>query len=337
MRSRPRTARLRSRTIQVRGRAAWTRIHERERNRGHYVCCSWVALLTGRPTNTHPDKVAPSEREAAHVKFQSIALAYAILSSPSRRARYDSTGSTSDSIVDSDGFSWSDFYRAQYADAVSAEAIAKIAAEYKGSEEERADLLAAFDEFEGDMDAVYSEVMLSSVLEDDERFRSIIDAAIKKGEVKAYPKYTKETKKAREARVKAARTEAKEAEEYAKELGVHDKLFGSGDGGSATGKKGKGGSKAAGGSSKNGGEDALAALIRRNQENRASFLDNLAAKYGATPGGSGKKKGKKRGATDEDEDDGEPSEEAFQAAAARLKKNKAAEVEAGSSRKKGKR
>ena len=39
----------------------------------------------------------------------SIAFAYAVLSDPARRKRYDETGSTSESIVDSDGFSWTDF------------------------------------------------------------------------------------------------------------------------------------------------------------------------------------------------------------------------------------
>lgn len=147
------------------------------------------------------------------------------------------------------------------------------------------------------MDKIYETVMLSSVLEDDERFRAIIDEAIAGGDVKAFKKYTNESAKSREARVKQARGEAAEAEQYAKELGVHDKLFG--------GKKNK---------SKKDSEADLAALIRRNQDSRSSFLDNLAEKYGAKPKG----RAKKRVAEDD-----EPDEEAFQAAAARLKKPKA--------------
>jgi DnaJ family protein C protein 9 len=141
------------------------------------------------------------------------------------------------------------------------------------------------------MSKIYESVMVSNVLEDDERFRSIIDNAIASEDVEAYKAYTKESKKSKNARVKAAREEATEAEEYAKELGVHDKLFG--------GKKDKKGNKGKKGSS----EDDLAALIRRNQEGRSGFLDKLAAKYA---GG----------------DDDEPSEEAFQAAAAKLHANK---------------
>ncbi|KAI1813463.1 DnaJ domain-containing protein [Poronia punctata] len=250
----------------------------------------------------HPDKVAEDKKKEAHEKFQSIAFAYAVLSDPARRKRYDETGSTSESIVDSDGFSWSDFYREQFRDAISNDAIEKFAAAYKGSDEERDDILVAYEEHEGNMDGIYETVMLSDVLKDDERFRKIIDDAIASKDVPAFKAYTKESKKSKQARIKAAKDEGAEAEEYAKELGVHDKLFGN-KGGNKKGKK------------KGSPEDDLAALIQRNQSRRADFLDNIAAKYGATT--SAPKKGKKRRA-----EESEPSEEAFEAAAARLTKGK---------------
>ncbi|KAJ8131643.1 hypothetical protein O1611_g1985 [Lasiodiplodia mahajangana] len=246
----------------------------------------------------HPDKVSEDQKQKAHETFQSIAFAYAVLSDPTRRKRYDETGSTSESVVDSDGFSWSDFYREQFRDAISNDAIEKFAAQYKGSDEERDDILVAYEEHEGNMDAIYETVMLSDVLQDDERFRKVIDDAIASKDVPAFKAYTKESKKSRQARIKAAKSEATEAEEYAKEMGIHDKLF--------SNKKGK---------KKESSEDALAALIRRNQQGRESFLDNLAAKYSATP--TTGKRGKKRRV-----EESEPSEEAFQAAAARLKKGK---------------
>ncbi|KAI0553946.1 DnaJ domain-containing protein [Xylaria curta] len=251
----------------------------------------------------HPDKVSEEQKLKAHETFQSIAFAYAVLSDSIRRKRYDETGSTSESIVDSDGFSWSDFYREQFRDAISNDAIERFAAQYKGSDEERDDILIAYEEHEGNMDAIYETVMLSDVLQDDERFRKIIDDAIANKDVPAFKAYTKESKKSRQARIKAAKNEATEAEEYAKELGVHEKLFGA--------KKGNGRGK-----KKESSEDELAALIRRNQQGRESFLDNLAAKYSAATPATGKK-GKKRRV-----EESEPSEEAFQAAAARLKKGK---------------
>lgn len=218
-----------------------------------------------------------------------------------RRKRYDDTGSTSESIVDSDGFSWSDFYREQFRDTVNEDSIAKFAEKYKGSDEEKDDLLISYEENKGDMNMIYETVMLSNPLEDEERFRKVIDEAIAKKDVPAFKAYTHESKKARQTRLNEARKEAGEAEEYAKELGVHDKMFG--------GKKNK---------SKKDSEQDLAALIQGNQRKRdqSSFLDDLAAKY-AGPSGAKKGKGKnsKKRAAEE-----EPSEEAFQAAASRLKK-----------------
>ncbi|KAK7975578.1 hypothetical protein PG989_014041 [Apiospora arundinis] len=259
----------------------------------------------------HPDKATDETKQEATEKFQQIAFAYAVLSDPARRKRYDETGSTSEAIVDAEGFSWTEFYSAQFKDAVSDDAIAKFAAKYKGSDEEKDDLLVAYENNEGDMDAIYETVILSDVLEDDARFRAIIDEAIKSKDVPAFKAYTKETKKSKDARVKAAKGEAAEAEEYAKELGVHDKLFGAGKGSNSTAKKGKK-------SKKDSSEDALAALIRKNQQSREERQDNFFAGLEAKYAG-GSKKGNKR-AHDEEMD--EPPEEAFAAVGARLKKNK---------------
>ena len=60
--------------------------------------------------------MADDKKDEAKVKFQEVAFAYAVLSDPARRKRYDETGSTSEAIVDSDGFSWSEYYRAQFQD-----------------------------------------------------------------------------------------------------------------------------------------------------------------------------------------------------------------------------
>jgi DnaJ family protein C protein 9 len=249
---------------------------------------------------THPDKAPDDKKDEAKEKFQQVAFAYAVLSDPARRKRYDETGSTSEAVVDSEGFSWSDFYREQFRDAISEDAIRQFAEKYKGSDEERADVLAAYEEFEGDMDGVYESVMLSNVLEDDARFRAIIDKAIKKGEVERFDAYAKETKKSKQARVKAAKKEAQEADELAKELGVYEKLRGGGKKKSAK-----------------DAEADLAALIQRNQASRASALDKLAEKYGAVPPKGGK--GKKRGAKELEPD---ISEEQFQAIQADMMKKK---------------
>ena len=239
----------------------------------------------------HPDKASPEVKDEAHKKFQEVAFAYAVLSDEHRRKRYDATGNTQETLDEDDDFDWVDFFRSQTEQLVSGDMIEKIKREYQGSEEERGDVLRAYEEHEGDMDAVYEEVMCSNVLEDDERFRKIIDEAIDGGEVERYGKYAKESKATRKKRTQRAKAEEAEAMELAEELGVKDKLFGTGTK-SAGGKAKKRG--------KEDGEDALKALIQQRQKGRAeNFMDNLEAKYG----GGGKSK---RKALDE------PPEEAFQ-------------------------
>jgi len=166
--------------------------------------------------------------------------------------------------------------------------------------------------------------VMGSTVEDEDRFVALINDAISSREVKATSAWRKAVKdtKGKERRRKAAEKESKEAEELAKELGVHDKLFGS----KAKGGKGKGKGKQDGGDD----EAALRALIQGNQAKRmSSLLDSLEAKYA---GAEAKKSGKKRastggsGAGDEGSSgskrarrkEAEPSEAEFEAMQARL-------------------
>ena len=256
---------------------------------------------------SHPDKVADSEKDAAHARFQEVAFAYAILSDPRRRSRYDATGRTSEVLDDEADFEWINFYRAQFDEVITTASIEKFRGEYQGSEEEKLAVIAAYIEGEGDMEKIYEEVMLSDPLEDEDRFRKWIDDEIEAGRVEAYDAYSKEGKKGRQRRMKAAKKEREEAEEYAKELGVHDKLFGNGEtNGDSPKKKPKKGEEDIGG---------LAALIQqRNKERSKDFFADLEAKYAPK-----KSKKRKSGADEVDE----PPEEAFDRTAKRAKKAKA--------------
>ena len=95
-----------------------------------------------------------------------------MLSDARRRARYDATGRLTDSIAlgdDEDGeFAWSDFYRAQFAEVITEDAVRKFKAEFQGSEEEKLAVLAAYVTCEGDMDFLFEEVMLSDPVADEE-------------------------------------------------------------------------------------------------------------------------------------------------------------------------
>lgn len=249
------------------------------------------------------DKAKSEDKHAAHSKFQEVALAYAVLGDERRRKRYDTTGRTDESLdIDDDLFNWGDFYREQFADVINPDSIAKFISEYKGSDEEREALLAAYTKFKGDMTKIYERIMVSNPAEDDARFREIINEAIESEDVETFEKFTKESKKSIKARITEAAGEGAEAEDLAKELGVHEKLFGK--------TKGKKASK----SSSSGGEDALATLIQGRQKTRSTddFLANLEAKYAPK-----KKAGNKRA-----EPPDEPPEEAFKETAKRAKKAK---------------
>lgn len=249
----------------------------------------------------HPDKAAAEDKEAANTKFQEIAFAYAILSDERRRKRYDLTGRTEESLdLEDDDFDWISYYREQYKDVVTLEKIDEFADQYKGSGEERKDVLKYYERFQGSMDKLYQNVMLSDAAEDEERFRQIIDAAIESEEVEVYKKYTEESEAKRKKRVDNARKkkeqEAKEAEKHAEDLGMKGK-----------GKAKKGGKKA------DNDLGDMAALIQNRQKGRASnFLDNLEAKYASN--GKAAKGGAKRTAMEE------PPEAAFAATEARRSK-----------------
>jgi DnaJ family protein C protein 9 len=80
----------------------------------------------------HPDKALVAERDAAHAKFQELAFAYAILSDETRRKRYDTTGSTQESVLDDEGFDWKEYFKEQFR-AISVEAVEEFKKEYQGS------------------------------------------------------------------------------------------------------------------------------------------------------------------------------------------------------------
>ncbi|KAF1829135.1 DnaJ-domain-containing protein [Decorospora gaudefroyi] len=239
----------------------------------------------------HPDKAAPDEKEGANKAFQEIAFAYAVLSDDRRRKRYDLTGSTAETMEDDDDFNWLRFYREQFENVVNEEAINNVANEYKGSAEERRDLIKAYKKVKGNLNQIYGHVMLSDILADDDRFRQILDEEIENGTIQSLPAYAAETDESRE---RAKEAEKKRRDDFDKREAQKTET-------AATNGKAKAKSK----SKKSGGDDmaGLAALIQQRQKARAgNFFDSLETKYAP------KSRGSKRSTPME-----EPPEEAFQA------------------------
>ena len=156
-----------------------------------------------------------------------------------------------------------------------------------GSDEERQDILSAYEECEGDMNAILENVMLSTV-DDEDRFIDIIKKAIKNKEVSSHKKFqSTTTKKARETRRRAAENEAAEVEELKKETGL-DKI-------------------------PENDENALAALIqKRRKDAMDAVIGGLEEKY-ASKDKAGKNKRRKEEPTFV-----EPSEDEFRKLQERL-------------------
>lgn len=110
------------------------------------------------------------------------------------------------------------------------------------------------------MDKLFEEVMLSNAVDDESRFRRLIDEAITTDTVSNFPRYVNEPTKSRTRRLQRAQKEAAEAKEHLEQT-------------QAKANKKKGDPSDTG---------SLAAIIQQRQQERGkTFLDDLEAKYAA--------------------------------------------------------
>ncbi|EPB85519.1 hypothetical protein HMPREF1544_07702 [Mucor circinelloides 1006PhL] len=158
----------------------------------------------------HPDKqpvdATEEQKEQANTSFQQLGMAYAVLSDPKRKERYDRTGSMDESEFEGDK-DWSAYFKELWTGVVNAETIEAQKAKYQGSEEEKKDVLAAYETCKGNMDNILQMVECSTAV-DGERFEKIIRSAIDNKTVplhKAFDKTT--TSKAHKKRMDAEKKE----------------------------------------------------------------------------------------------------------------------------------
>nr|XP_040034131.1 dnaJ homolog subfamily C member 9 [Gasterosteus aculeatus aculeatus] len=212
----------------------------------------------------HPDR-APEDPQATE-KFQVLGKLYAVLSDQQQRAVYDEQGAIDEeSDVLSQDRCWEDHWRLLFPK-ITVQDILEFEKKYKGSEEERKDVIQLYVQHEGNMDAITDSAMCCSQ-DDEPRLRGIIHAAIQGGEVTEFPAFTQETDKKKRARRKRADRERQEAEEMQKEMGLGDE------------------------------DESLVMMLQQKQKSReknfTSFLSDLEAKYSKKSGAKRGKRGKK--------------------------------------------
>eukprot|EP00055_Hartaetosiga_balthica_P006509 m.20473 g.20473 ORF g.20473 m.20473 type:complete len:294 (+) comp5254_c0_seq1:66-947(+) len=204
----------------------------------------------------HPDK-ARDDSDALR-KFQLLSRVYAILSDEHRRKVYNETGSVEEDVFSTDpSFSWSNYWRELFP-AVDDEQIISFADSYRESEEEMEAVKKAYLNHKGDMTKVFENVMLSNPLEDEDRFRKMIDEWIENEDVPTYSQYHDSA--SREKRKKKATEEAAQAKKARTKRDAMLKRM----------KHTKGGS-----SSNN---DLAMAILQRGR-NRKQHFDELEKKY----------------------------------------------------------
>lgn len=144
------------------------------------------ALLFCRPSLNPP---SPSTQEAAS-KFQSLQRVYAVLSDPAKRATYDRTGR----LEDAEGLAGESFdelytyFRAAFKE-VTVDDLDAYEDAFRGSADERREMLELYTRFRGDMRKVFDWLPCSDPARDAHRFADAVRAAVAAGDVKPYPKF----------------------------------------------------------------------------------------------------------------------------------------------------
>jgi len=145
-----------------------------------------------RALKFHPDK---NQNDAdATVKFQAISLAYDILSDPKKRKEYDETGELhdDDDILDGGANNWDAYFRNLFK-RVSMEDIDNFESQYKGSEEERGDVLKYYKKCKGNLDDMLNCVMLSEEVDKKRWIKDFITPAVENEGVKWYKEAIEKT------------------------------------------------------------------------------------------------------------------------------------------------
>lgn len=142
----------------------------------------------------HPDKGGSAEL------FKALSVAHSILSDAEKRKIYDQNGDVDSDEATQEFEHWYEYFRNLFPK-LTIEKIEEFSDKYKGSEEEKGDVIKAYNEFNGDLKKIMDCVMLAE--EGDEgRICDVIDVAIESKELKATASYNKSKKAAMNSKPK---------------------------------------------------------------------------------------------------------------------------------------
>ena len=158
----------------------------------------------------HPDRARGNGPDAT-LKFQTLNKAYNYLLDKENRKVYDETGvvdDESDPILN-ENFDFLNYWRNIFPK-ITRKDIEDFSVKYKHSADEKEDIKKLYVKFEGDMDLIMESLMLAEI-EEESRYRQIINEMIEAEEVPAFKIFTDEPKKKAAARKRRYEKEAKDA------------------------------------------------------------------------------------------------------------------------------
>lgn len=132
----------------------------------------------------HPDRKGGNTE-----KFKALSIVHSILSDKEKRSLYDSNGDINTEDAGEDFKNWYEYFRYLFPK-ITVENVDAFSETYKGSEEERVDLIEAYNRFNGKMEKLMGVVMLAEVGEE-ERLCTTVDSIISFGDLKSTPDYEK--------------------------------------------------------------------------------------------------------------------------------------------------
>ena len=152
----------------------------------------------------HPDRIGGDAE-----KFKALSVVHSTLSDSGKREIYDADGTADDECNDGSYDDSYEYFRKLFP-TLTVTKLEEFAATYKGSEEERQDLISAYNKFIGNLDKIMDTVIFAEIGEEI-RLCDTIDGIIAFGDLVVTKDYEKWRSKIRKAALKPSKQKRKVA------------------------------------------------------------------------------------------------------------------------------